>query len=148
MANDTGLPDYVLDYFDFMVRSSVRVRVGQVIFFVLGLLMPVVLILQLPDAYGESFFSNLIPLIVTGSAFIIATIWYLSWMEIRRHRFKDQRPSSYNRWYGHKLKPLGASDPVGQFVLIRLQLRHVFLGIEPSATETLALTMRFVRNNA
>jgi hypothetical protein len=36
-------------------------------------------------------------------------------------------------------------DPLAQLGLLKLQVRYVLFGKEPSPTETLALTMKFVR---
>jgi hypothetical protein len=143
--NDSGLPDYVDDLFNYLVRSSVPQRIGQVLFFVTGLILPVLMLMVLPDAEGETALDSPMPLIVTGSVFGACLLWYLGWLEIRRHRFRKEKPASYARWFGWRQKRLGSRNPFAQLDLLRLQMRYVFFGKEPSPAETLALTMRFVR---
>ncbi len=146
--NDSGLPDYVDDLFKYLVRSSVPSRLGQLAFFITGLILPVLMLMIIPNADGERALENMTPLIVIGSIFGACLIWYLSWLEIRRHRFRTEKPASYARWFGWRQRRLGAQDPLAQLSLIKMQIRYVFLGREPSPVETLALTMRFVRKSA
>ena len=146
--NDSGLPDYVDDLFKYLVRSNVPSRIGQVVFFISGLIMPVLMLMFIPNADGERPLENMTPLIVTAAIFGSCLVWYLSWLEIRRHRFRTEKPASYARWFGWRQRRLGSRDPLAQLSLIKMQMRYVFLGKEPSPTETLALTMRFVRKSA
>lgn len=146
--NDSGLPDYVADLFHYLVRSTVAMRVGQVIFFITGLILPALMLMVLPDADGNKALNSPIPLIVTGSIFTVCLFWYLGWREVRRHRFRKEKPASYARWFGWQQKRLGSKDPIGQWGLLKLQIRYVVFGREPSPAETLSLTMRLVRNNA
>ncbi len=147
MANESGLPDYVADHFTYLVRSSVLSRIGQAIFMISGIVNPVMLLLALPDANGNAVMPSLTPLIISATVFAASFIWYLFWFESRRRRYRDEQPTSYARWYGRRLRPLTSRDIMGQLRLIKLQVRYVFLGKEPSNVETLALTMRFVRNS-
>lgn len=148
MDNSSGLPDYVGDHFAYLVRSSIPIRLGQVVFFISGLVLPVMMLLNLPDIDGNKVLNSSIPLIVTAAVFTASLIWHLTWIEMRRHRFRTERPSSYARWFGWRNRRLASSDPLGQMGLLRLQMRYVFFGKEPSPIETLELTMRFVRRNA
>ncbi|HEX2054632.1 MAG TPA: hypothetical protein VHJ78_13015 [Actinomycetota bacterium] len=143
--DDSGLPDYVDDLFNYLVRSSVPQRIGQVVFFVTGLILPVLMLMIIPDVDGETALDSPLPLIVTGTIFGACLLWYLSWLEVRRHRFRKEKPASYARWFGWRQKRLGSRNPFAQLDLLKLQMRYVFLGKEPSPAETLALTMRFVR---
>ncbi|MDQ4149294.1 MAG: hypothetical protein M3164_04785 [Actinomycetota bacterium] len=147
MTNESGLPDYVGDHFAYLVRSSVPTRIGQALFLVSGLVNPVLLLLALPNADGEAALPSLTPLIVSGVIFGASFIWYFAWFEVRRQRFREEQPTSYARWYGRRLRPLASRDLLGQLRLLKLHMRYVFLGKEPSPVETLALTMRFVRNS-
>jgi hypothetical protein len=147
VAYDSGLPDYVRDHFTYLVRSSVPTRIGQALFIVSGLVNPVLLLLAFPDANGNAVLPSLTPLFVSGAIFAASFIWYLAWFERRRQRFREEQPTSYARWYGRRAKPLARHDLLGQLRLMKLQVRYVFLGKEPSAVETLALTMRFVRHS-
>ncbi len=145
-STDSGLPDYVDDLFKYLVRSSVPTRIGQLVFFVSGLILPVLMLMVLPNADGEKALNSPIPLVVTGTIFGACLVWYLPWLEMRRHRFRKEKPASYARWFSWRQRRLGSRDPLAQLGLIKMQVRYVFLGKEPSPTETLALTMRFVRN--
>jgi hypothetical protein len=147
VGNESGLPDYVGDHFAYLVKSSVLSRLGQAIFMISGIVNPVMLLLALPDAEGNAVLSTLTPLIISASVFAASFIWYLVWFEVRRRRYRDEQPTSYARWYGRRRRPLTSRDLLGQLRLIKLQVRYVFLGKEPSNVETLALTMRFVRNS-
>ncbi|MGQ0678856.1 MAG: hypothetical protein ACT4OM_04230 [Actinomycetota bacterium] len=147
MDNSSGLPDYVADHFAYFVRSSPMTRLGQASFFVSGLILPVLMLLALPNLQGEKVIDSSIPLIAVAAMFSTLLVWHLSWIEIRRFRFRKEKPSSYARWFGRQRRRLG-STPFGQIGLLRLQMRYVFLGKEPSPRETLELTMRLVRSAA
>lgn len=142
--NDSGLPDYVDDLFKYLVRSPVPLRIAQIVFFVCGLILPVLMLMVLPNIDGHRALNTHTPLFVVGGVFAACLLWYLGWLEMRRHRFRTEKPASYARWFGWRQRRL-ARDPMGQLHLLRLQIRYVLFGREPSPTETLALTMRFVR---
>lgn len=146
--SQSGLPDYVGDHFEYLVRSSALIRLGQAVFFISGLILPMMMLMAIPDIEGNRVLDSYIPLIVTGAVFTISLVWHLSWIEMRRFRFRKERPDSYRRWFGWRNRRLGSSDVMGQMNLLRLQMRYVFLGKEPSSVETLELTMRFVRKRA
>lgn len=146
--DDAGLPDFVGDHFNYLVRSSLPIRVGQGLFFISGLTLPVMMLLALPDIYGNKILESFIPLILTAVVFVVSLIWHLSWIEMRRHRFRTEKPASYARWFGWKNRRLASRDPLGQIGLLKLQMRYMFFGKEPSQVETLELTMRLVRRNA
>lgn len=148
MTNDSGLPDYVGDHFAYLVRSNLAVRMAQALFFISGLVLPVMMLLALPDVEGNAILTSPVPLIATGALFAVCLLSYLAWLENRRRRFREEQPASYARWFGWKNRRLGSRDLGGQFGLLKLQIRYVFLGREPSPVETLALTMRLVRNSA
>lgn len=148
MDNTSGLPDYVGDHFAYLVRSSVPVRIVQTVFFVSGLALPVMMLLALPDIGGNRVLDSPVPLILTAAVFTISLIWHMSWIEIRRHRFRTEQPTSYARWFGWRNKRLGNRDFRGQLGLLKLQINYVLFGKEPSAVETLELTMHLVRKNA
>ena len=145
--NDSGLPDYVDDLFNYLVRSTLPQRIGQVLFFITGLILPVLLLMVLPNLEGERALESPVPLIVTGVVFGACLFWYLSFLEVRRHRFRKEKPASYARWFGWKQKRLGSGNVFAQMDLLQMQFRYVFFGKEPSSAETLALTMRFVRRS-
>lgn len=147
-VNDSGLPDYVADLFKYLVRSSVPARVGQVVFFLTGMILPVLMLMILPNAEGDRALNTTAPVIATALVFGICLVWYLGWIELRRHRFRQEAPASYARWFGWRQRRLGTHNPAAQIGLLKLQMRYVFLGREPSPAETLALTMRFVRSGA
>ena len=146
--NQSGLPDYVGDHFEYLVRSSALTRLGQAVFFISGLVLPVMMILALPDIEGNRVLESYVPLMVVAAVFAISLVWHLTWIEVRRFRFRKERPDSYRRWFGWRNRRLGSSYLMGQLTLLRLQMRYVFLGKEPSPVETLELTMRFVRRSA
>jgi hypothetical protein len=146
--NQSGLPDYVGDHFEYLVRSSPPIRLGQAVFFISGLILPMMMLMAIPDIEGNRMLGSYIPLIITAAVFTISLVWHLTWIEMRRFRFRKERPDSYRRWFGWRNRRLGSSDLMGQMGLLRLQMRYVFLGKEPSSVETLELTMRFVRNSA
>jgi hypothetical protein len=146
--SQSGLPDYVGDHFEYLVRSSLAIRLGQAVFFISGLILPAMMLLAIPDIEGNKVLTSYVPLIVTAAVFTISLVWHLTWIEMRRYRFRKERPDSYKRWFGWRNRRLGSSDLMGQMGLLRLQMRYVFLGKEPSPVETLELTMRFVRNSA
>lgn len=146
--SQSGLPDYVGDHFEYLVRSSLAIRLGQAVFFISGLVLPVMMLLAIPDIEGNKVLGSYVPLIVTAAVFTISLVWHLTWIEMRRYRFRKERPDSYKRWFGWRNRRLGSSDLMGQMGLLRLQMRYVFLGREPSPVETLELTMRFVRHSA
>ena len=146
--NQSGLPDYVRDHFEYLVRSSVAIRVVQLVFFVSGLILPALLILAIPDLDGNKVLDSYAPIIAIGVVFAVSLLWHLTWIEVRRYRFRKERPESYKRWFGWHTRRLGSRDLVGQLTLLRMQMRYVFLGREPSDGETLELTMRLVRHGA
>lgn len=147
--NDSGLPDYVEDLFRYLVRSSVPMRIAQVVFFISGLILPVLMLMILPNADGERALDTYVPLVVIGSIFAGCLFWYLGWLEMRRQQFRTEKPASYSRWFGWRERERRLRrDPLAQLGLLKLQLRYVLFGKEPSPTETLALTMKFVRKSA
>lgn len=148
VSNESGLPDYVRDHFEYLVRSSAANRLVQAVFFVSGLVLPVMMLLAIPDIDGNKVLTSWIPLIVTAAVFTTSLVWHVSWIEMRLFRFRRERPDSYKRWFGWRNRRLGSRDLVGQIGLLRMQMRYVFLGREPSDGETLELTMRMVRNSA
>jgi hypothetical protein len=146
--SQSGLPDYVGDHFEYLVRSSALIRLSQAVFFITGLVLPVLMIMAIPDIEGNRILGSYVPLILIAAVFAISLVCHLTWTEMRRFRFRKERPDSYKRWFGWRNRRLGSSDLMGQMRLLRLQMRYVFLGKEPSPVETLELTMRFVRNSA
>jgi hypothetical protein len=87
-VNDSGLPDYVEDLFRYLVRSSVPMRIAQVVFFISGLILPVLMLMILPNAEGETVLDTYLPLFVIGTIFAGCLVWYLGWLEMRRHQFR------------------------------------------------------------
>jgi nitric oxide reductase large subunit len=148
VSYESGLPDYVRDHFEYLVRSSAASRLVQAVFFISGLIFPVMLMLAIPDLEGNKVINSYVPLIVTAAVFTASMIGYVAWVEIRLLRFRRERPESYQRWFGWRNRRLGSRDVMGQLELIRMQMRYVFLGKEPSDGETLELTMRMVRRAA
>lgn len=147
--NDSGLPDYVDDLFRYLVRSSIPTRIAQVVFFISGLILPVLMLMIFPDENGEAALNTYMPLFIIGGIFAACLFWYLGWLEMRRHRFRTEKPSSYARWFGWRGRERRLTrDPLAQLSLLKLQLRYVLFGKEPSPSETLALTMKFVRRSA
>lgn len=146
MSVDTGLPDYVGDHFTYVVKSSGWSRLGQAIFFGSSLLLPFVMgAILLMWTEGVPPVSPAV-LVVIGAVFGASVIWYLFWMQKRLETFRRERPGSYERWYGlSRRRSFGGSSLSGQMKLAKMQLRYVFLGREPSSSETLELTMRFSR---
>lgn len=142
--NDSGLPDYVDDLFKYLVRSSFALRMAQIVFFICGLILPVLMLMILPNADGERALDTHVPLFVIGAVFAGCLFWYLGWLEMRRHQFRTEKPASYARWFGWRQRRLGR-DPMAQLGILKMQIRYVLFGKEPSPAETLALTMRFVR---
>jgi hypothetical protein len=147
VSGESGLPDYVKDHFDYLVRSSPAIRLGQAMFFISGLVLPVMMMLAIPDLEGNVVFGSYVPLMAVGAVFTICLLWHLAWIEARLLRFRRERPDSYKRWFGWTTRRLGSRDVVGQLSLLRMQMRYVFLGKEPSDGETLELTMRLVRHS-
>jgi hypothetical protein len=147
VSGDSGLPDYVKDHFDYLVRSSPGIRLGQAVFFISGLIVPILMMLAIPDIEGNMVLDSYVPLIAVGAVFTITLLWHLAWIELRLFRFRRERPDSYKRWFGWTTRRLGSHDVVGQLSLLRMQMRYVFLGKEPSDGETLELTMRLVRHS-
>ncbi|HEX2149558.1 MAG TPA: hypothetical protein VHI31_05210 [Actinomycetota bacterium] len=147
--NDSGLPDYVDDLFRYLVRSNMAIRMAQVVFFICGLILPVMMLMILPNENGETVLDTYIPLFVIGTIFAACLFWYLGWLEVRRHRFRTEKPASYARWFGWRERERRLRrDPIAQLAFLKLQMRYVLFGKEPSPSETLALTMRFVRKSA
>jgi hypothetical protein len=147
VSNESGLPDYVRDHFEYLIRSSAPIRLGQAIFFISGLIVPIMMMLAIPDIEGNMVLDSYTPLIVVGAVFTASLLWHLTWIEVRLLRFRRERPDSYKRWFGWTTRRLGSRDLVGQLNLLRMQMRYVFLGREPSDGETLELTMRLVRHS-
>ncbi|MGH2706272.1 MAG: hypothetical protein ACRDJ4_14655 [Actinomycetota bacterium] len=149
MGNETGLPDYVGDHFAYLVRSSPLGRIGQLIFFGSGVALPV--------AFGVSFrtlaeggapFGLKAMLLALGGIFLASLLWYLGWTTERKEAFRKERPASYNRWFGpRRTGPFGGFSYRNRLRLAFLQIRYLFSSREPSSTETLALTMEFVRHS-
>ncbi|CAN5747174.1 hypothetical protein BH23ACT12_BH23ACT12_14230 [soil metagenome] len=147
--NDSGLPDYVDDLFRYLVRSSVATRIVQVVFFISGLILPILMLMILPNENGEAALNTYMPLFIIGGIFAACLFWYLGWLEIRRHRFRTEKPASYARWFGWRERERRLTrDPIAQLSLLKLQVRYVLFGKEPSPNETLALTMKLVRRSA
>lgn len=120
-------------------------RLGQAVFFGSSLLLPLVIGIGLLTWEGQFASPAILAMGLTAAVFVISLIWYLSWMEIRLHKFRSERRSSYERWYGFRRRIGSQGTLSGQLRLAKLQARYVFLGKEPSAQETLALTMDFAR---
>lgn len=147
MENDTGLPDYVADHFNYLVRSSKAARMGQISFFGTALLLPIMFVTGFPE-WAKGSWADMGAMVATGVVFLASFVWYVQWMHRRMARFHQERPSSYSRWFGlRRSGPLGGFDPVGHLRLARMQLRYLLLSREPSPAETFALTMYFVRNS-
>jgi hypothetical protein len=85
-VNDSGLPDYVDDLFRYLVRSSVAIRIAQVVFFISGLILPVLMLMILPNADGERALDTHVPLFVIGSIFAACLLSYLGWLEMRQRK--------------------------------------------------------------
>jgi len=147
MTNDTGLPDYVREHFDFVVRGTLMVRIGQAIFFGSSLLLPVVIGIGVLTWEPGTTAPNTLAMSAITAIFIASLVWYLSWMEIRLHKFRSERRASYERWYGFRRR-IGQGSMADQWRLAKLQARYVFLGKEPSPSETLALSMQFSRKRS
>jgi len=144
IENSTGLPDYVGEHFDYIVRGSLPIRIGQAIFFGSSLLLPAVIGVGLLTWEGSLITTGTMVMTVTTVVFAISMLWYLSWMEVRLHRFRSERPASYERWYGYRRRASRGS--LGdQFQLAKIQARYVFLGKDPDPGETLALSVRLSR---
>jgi hypothetical protein len=147
VSSESGLPDYVRDHFDYLVRSSAAIRLVQAVFFVSGLVLPIMMLLAIPDIDGNKVLASYVPIAVTAAIFTASLIWHVSWIEMRLIRFRRERPDSYKRWFGWRNRRLG-NDVFGQLRLLEMQMRYVFLGKEPTDGETLELTMRLVRHRA
>ncbi|HYN99146.1 MAG TPA: hypothetical protein VEU28_05690, partial [Actinomycetota bacterium] len=120
--NDSGLPDYVDDLFRYLVRSNVAIRIAQVVFFICGLILPVMMLMILPNENGETVLDSYIPLFVIGTIFAACLFWYLGWLEVRRHRFRTEKPASYARWFGWRERERRLRrDPIAQLAFLKLQ---------------------------
>jgi hypothetical protein len=145
MENDTGLPDFVGDHFAYMVRGSAGVRFGQLIFFGSGLALPVIAIAGLKKWAVEGGFARTLLFAVLG-LFVASLMWYLQWMQSRLQRFRNERPSSYSRWFGRRKRK---SLPAGLHLrLTRMHLRYLLLSRAPTPAETLTLSMMLARRGA
>jgi len=146
MSTETGLPDYVGDHFTYILKATRGPRIGQAIFFGSSLLLPVIMGVILLTWSGRLPLGSRIALIITTAVFGVSLIWYLVWMQARLEKFRKECPGSYNCWYGiNKRRSFAGIGLGGQMRLAKIQARYLFLGKEPPATETLALTMRFSR---
>ena len=145
MPPETGLPDLVGDHFRYVVIASRAARIGQAIFFASAILLPLGIAFSLFSLATRLDAPDMRPLIAVGAVFCASLIWYLSWMEVRLHRFRTENPASYQRWYGYERKKSFGGTVSSQLKLAKLQARYVFLGKEPSPEETLDLTMEMAR---
>lgn len=146
MRADTGLPDYVGDHFAYVIKSSKWPRLGQAVFFGSSLLLPFIMGVILLTWSEQSHPVSRVALIITTVVFGVSVVWYLIWMQNRLETFREERPGSYERWYGlRRPQSFGGTSVSSQLRLAKMQLRYVFFGKEPSPDETLQLTMQFSR---
>jgi hypothetical protein len=150
MGNETGLPDYVGDHFAYLVRSSPLGRLGQLIFFGSGVTLPVAFAASFRTlAEGAAPPGLKALLLALGGIFLASLLWYLAWTTERKEAFRRERPASYNRWFGRRPSgPFGGFSARNRLRLAFLQIRYLFSSKEPTSSETLALTMEFVRHSA
>jgi hypothetical protein len=145
MENDTGLPDFVGDHFDYLIRGSRAARLGQLIFFGSGLALPLIAVLGLKKWTTEAGFTRTL-LITSLVVFALSLMWYLQWMQGRLKRFRKERPASYTRWYGRRKRK---SVPAFLHMrLTRIHLRYLILSRQPTSAETLSLSMMLARRGA
>jgi hypothetical protein len=148
MLTDGGLPDYVADHFTYLVRCSKPARIAQLSFF--GLALFVALggpflatgLVDDPNAIHRAV------LIAIGAVFAASFLWYVQWFHDRQHKFREEMPTSYARWFGSRRRgPFGGFHVRSNLRLAKLQLRYLLLSREPSPTETLQLSMEFARHS-
>lgn len=148
MSVDTGLPDYVRDHFTYVVKASKWPRLGQAVFFGSSLSLPFVMGAVLLTWSERLPVPSRVALVIISVVFSVSVLWYLFWMQSRLKTFRQERPASYERWYGlSRRRSFGGSSLGSQLRLAKMQLKYVFLGKEPSAQETLELTMLFSRRS-
>jgi MFS family permease len=149
MFNDGGLPDYIADHFRYLVRCSKPARFAQLAFFGLGLVLPPVAAFLAPSLADHPWRWPTPILIVLGFIFAASFLWYVSWIHERRLKFREEMPNSYARWFGiRRHGPFGGMHPGPNLRLVKMQLKYLVLEQEPSAAETLALSMDFARHTA
>jgi hypothetical protein len=146
MDNDTGLPDFVGDHFQYMVRGSAGVRFGQLIFFGSGLALPIVAVAGLRKWAVEAGFARTLLVAVMG-LFVVSFMWYLQWMQSRLQRFRAERPSSYSRWFDRRRKRKAL--PAGLHLrLTGIHIRYLLFSRPPTPAETLSLSLQLARRGA
>lgn len=148
MMSDGGLPDYIADHFRYLVRCSKPARLGQLAFFGLGLLVALAGPFFLPDLVNASGIVDKAILFVGGAAFVGSFLWYVTWFQERRDRFRKEMPASYARWFGARRRsPFGGLHLKPNLRLAHIQIRYLLTSQEPSPNETLALTLDFARHS-
>lgn len=148
MPTDGGLPDYIADHFAYLVRCSKPARLGQLAFFGLGIVVALGGPFLAPGLVNQPSLFHKAVLIGVGIMFAASFLWYVSWFSERQHRFREEMPSSYARWFGARRRgPFGGFHLGPNLRLAKLQLRYLMTSREPSSNETLALTMEFARHS-
>jgi hypothetical protein len=146
MDSDSGLPDFVGDHFQYMVRGSAGVRFGQLIFFGSGLALPIIAVVGLRKWAVEGGFTRALLIGVLG-LFVISFMWYLQWMQSRLQRFRAERPSSYSRWFDRRRKR--KAMPAGLHMrLTGIHVRYLLLSRDPTPAETLSLSLMLARRGS
>ena len=148
MANDGGLPDYIADHFQYLVRCSRPARLAQLTFYALAIVMALGAPLLAPSLLGHPTLFNRVILLGSGIGFAASFLWYVGWYHERQSKFKTEMPSSYARWFGLKRRgPFGGMSFSLNMQLAKLQMRYLLFSREPSSSETLALSMAFARHS-
>ncbi|MGH2731545.1 MAG: hypothetical protein ACRDJG_01100 [Actinomycetota bacterium] len=141
------MPDYVGDHFTYLIRGSLPARVGQLAFFISALLIPAWFAFWGPGYLLGS--ARAAPGLMAGGVLLASFVWYAAWIHQRLQRYRQEQPASYLRWFAIRRRSLlGRLHLRPQIRFARMQLRYLLLSQEPSATETLSLTMYFVRESA
>jgi hypothetical protein len=148
MPADGGLPDYIADHFRYIVCCSKPARLAQLTFFGLGIFVALAGPWLAPDIVSDPSLLHKAVLVAIGGVFAGTFLWYVSWLQNRQHKFREEMPSSYARWYGARRRgPFGGFHLRSNIRLARLQLRYLVTSREPDSTETLALSMEFARHS-
>ena len=148
MSNHGGLPDYIADHFAYLVRCSNPARYAQLAFFGLGLVLPPIGALYAPSLVDHPSGWNSLILIGLGAIFIASFLWYVTWIQERQRKFREEMPMSYARWFGARRRtPFGGMYPGPNLRLAKMQIRYLVLSREPSPAETLALSLDFARHS-
>ncbi len=148
IENDGRLPDYVGDHFTYLIRGSRSARMGQLVFFVSALLVPLWFAIWGPsyllDAGGGAMGMALI-----AGVLLVSFAWYATWIHQRLRRYRQEQPASYLRWFAMRRRAfLSKLHLRPQLRFARMQLRYLLSSREPSAAETFSLTMQFIRQSA